>query len=144
MKEKFIYLDCDGTWVDLYGVKGWLEDLINHNPRPYIEAKPLVNLSSLAKIIHKLQKKGYKVGIISWLAKNSNEEFDKKVTKAKLNWLKKHIPSVIWDEIHIVPYGTPKSTCGNGFLFDDELKNREEWKGIAYSERNLLETLRTF
>lgn len=144
MKEKFIYLDCDGTWVDLYGVKGWLEDLINHNPRPYIEAKPLVNLSSLAKIIHKLQKKGYRVGIISWLAKNSNEEFDKKVTKAKLNWLKKHIPSVVWDEIHIIPYGTPKSTCGNGFLFDDELKNREEWKGTAYSEENLLETLRAF
>ena len=35
-----IWFDLDGTLVDLYGVEGWLEDLTNHNERPYREAKP--------------------------------------------------------------------------------------------------------
>ena len=39
-----IYFDCDGTWIDLYGVTNWLEDIINHNVRPYVEAKPLIHL----------------------------------------------------------------------------------------------------
>ena len=141
--EKKIYLDCDGTWIDLYGVDGWLDDLINYNPRPYIEAKPLVHLATLARTIHELQRAGYSVGIISWLSKNSTAEYDKMVTNAKLEWLAKHMPSVEWNEIHIVSYGTPKSTCGCGILFDDEENNRNEWNGLAFSEKNLIKKLRT-
>ena len=139
--QKSIYLDCDGTWIDLYGVDNWLSDLINHNTRPYEVAKPMVNLAQFAKLIHKAQRKGYKVGIISWLAKNSTEEYDKQVTKAKQEWLKKHLPSVNFDSISIIPYGTPKSKYGKGILFDDEYQNRKEWesaKGIAYSEKELI------
>ena len=138
-----IYLDCDGTWIDLYGVENWLEDLQSYNPRPYIEAKPLVNLSWLARTIHELQAKGIKVGIISWLAKNSTKEYDEQVTQAKLNWFCSHIPSVTFDEIHIIKYGTPKSSCGTGILFDDEEKNRLEWNGISYSEKNLIKVMRS-
>lgn len=142
--EKKIYFDCDGTWIDLYGVNGWLDDLINYRARPYMEAKPLINLATFARLIHKLQAKGYRVGIITWLSKDSTAEFDKAVTTAKLDWLKKHIPSVTWDEIHIIPYGTPKSKYGdkNAILFDDEKPNRDNWNGIAYDEKNILETLK--
>ena len=140
--NKAIYLDCDGTWIDLYGVEGWLDDLVNNRPRPYIEAKPLVNLSLLARTLNQLQKQGYTINIITWTSKNSTEEYHNIVTQAKLEWLQKHIKSVHWDNIYILKYGTPKSSCGNGILFDDEEKNRQEWNGIAYDEKNLIKVLR--
>lgn len=143
--EKKIYFDCDGTFVDLYGVKNWLDYLINSNPYPYMVAKPLVNLSHMARLIHKAQKEGYKVGIISWLSKSGNEEYDRLVTIAKNEWLKKHLPSVTFDEIHIVKYGTSKASLGKGILFDDEEKNRKEWEeksGEAYDVTDMLLTLR--
>lgn len=143
--EKKIYFDCDGTFVDLYGVENWLEYLINSNPYPYIVAKPLVNLSYMARLIHKAQKEGYKVGIISWLSKGGNEEYNKIVTKAKLEWLKKHLPSVEFNEIYIVKYGTSKASLGKGILFDDEQKNRNEWNelsGKAYDVENMLQILK--
>ena len=50
---------------------------------------------------------------------------------AKLDWLKKHLKSVTWDEIEIIPYGFPKSKAvryaSEGILFDDEEPNRKEW-----------------
>ena len=124
-----IYLDLDGTIVDLYGVEGWLADLIAENVRPYAEAKPLVNLSLLARYIHKAQAKGYAVGVISWLSKSGSDAYNEAVTAVKRKWLAKHLPSVEWDEIHIVKYGTPKSTCRTcpSILLDDEEKNLIEW-----------------
>ena len=143
--EKKIYFDCDGTFVDLYGVENWLDYLINSNPYPYIVAKPLVNLSYMARLIHKAQKEGYKVGIISWLSKNSTKEYDELVTIAKLEWLKKHLPSVEFNEIHIVKHGISKASLGKGILFDDEQENRNEWNelsGKAYDVKNMLQVLK--
>lgn len=142
--ENVIWLDCDGTWIDLYGVDGWLDMLIAEDPTPYAIAKPLVNLSWLARTIHELQNIGYKVGIISWLSKSGSVEYNELVAETKIKYFETHLPSVQFDEIHIVPYGTPKSTCGQGYLFDDEESNRQEWKGIAYSEQDLIKTLRKF
>ena len=139
---KAINFDMDGTIADLYGVTNWLDYLMSGNPLPYQIAKPLINLSSFARLLNRLQKQGYNITIISWLSKTSNPHYDKEVTKAKLIWLKNHLPSVKWDNISIVPHGTPKSTCGKGILFDDEEKNRKEWAGIAYDEKNILETLK--
>lgn len=137
-----INFDMDGTIADLYGVENWLDYLVEKNPYPYMVAKPLVNLSTLARMLNKLQRKGYKIKVISWLAKNSNEEFDELVTFAKMQWLKKRMPSVKWDEINIVAYGTPKSNFGQGILFDDEENNRKEWGGIAYDVKNIIEILK--
>ena len=141
---KAIYFDMDGTIADLYGVEGWLDDLIAENTRPYAEAKPLLNLSLLARYIHKAQKMGYIVGVISWLSKSGSPEYNKAVTEVKREWLKKHLPSVEWDEIHIVEYGTPKSTCRTcpGILFDDEERNLKEWGAGAVIASSLLEVLR--
>lgn len=142
--EKIINLDCDGTWIDFYGVNGWLNDLENKNVRPYIVAKPLVNLSLLARILNQLQDKGYEINIISWTSKNSDIDFHEAVVEAKRAWLKKHIPSVNWNNIYIVPYGTPKHSLSKGYLFDDEEKNRSAWGKGAYSEKDLINTLKKF
>ena len=138
---KIINLDMDGTWVDFYGVSGWLDDLENERIRPYLEAKPLVNLSLLARVLNSLQRNGYKINIISWTSKSGSADFHRAVVEAKRAWLKKHIPSVHWDNIFIVPYGTPKHTLSEGFLFDDEERNRKAWGEGAMTEKNLVKVL---
>lgn len=146
-----IYFDMDGTIADLYAVENWLPKLRALDPTPYIEAAPLLRLSVLARTLNTLQRKGYRLGVISWLSKDPNAEYAAKVTKAKQKWLKTHLASVKWDEITIVPYGTPKSEAvktksGTKILFDDETPNRNEWEksgGIAYDVTNILEVLRT-
>ena len=137
-----IWFDMDGTFVNLYGVENWLEMLQNGNELPYEIAKPLINMNSFARCLNCLQKKGYKIGIISWLAKNSNNEYDEKVTKAKKEWLKKHLKSVQFDYVDIVKYGTPKNENRNGILFDDEEQNRNMWGLGSYDVHNILEVLR--
>ena len=140
-----IYFDMDGTIANLYGVNGWLDYLIAKDSTPYEIAKPLVRLSLLARYLNELQRKGYRIGIISWLAKNSNADFDKAVTEAKMKWLKTHLASVQFDEINIVAYGTPKEMFSKSkmdILFDDETPNREKWIGEAFNEKMIFEILK--
>lgn len=139
---KEINLDIDGTIADLYGVENWLDYLMAKDTTPYEVAKPLVNLSSLARVLNRLQRNGYTIGIISWLAKNADNEYNTRVEEVKMAWLAKHLPSVKWDKISIVAYGTPKSNCGRGILFDDEQRNRREWRGVAYDVDNIIEILK--
>lgn len=127
-----IWYDLDGTIANLYGVEGWLTALRAYDPTPYAIAKPLVNMSRLARYLNRLQKCGYKIGVVSWLSKDPNPSYGALVTSAKMFWLSKHLPSVKWDEIKIVPYGVNKwEICGEGILFDDEQPNRESWQGEA-------------
>ena len=144
-----IYLDLDGTVVNFYGVPNWLECLEAQDSTPYRVAKPLVNLSTLARYLNRLQARGYNIGIISWLSKSGTDKFNAEVAEVKREWLAKHLPSVQWDEIHIVPYGVPKSncaTCSNAILFDDEQRNLNEWTAnthnMAYNADLLMEILR--
>lgn len=142
-----INFDMDGTIADLYGVENWLDYLIHSDAYPYTNAKPLVRLSALARRLNTLQKNGYRLAIISWLSKSGTPEYNEEVTEAKTEWLKTHLPSVRWDEIHIVPYGTPKEKycyTTEDILFDDEAHNRTAWNGVAYDVGNILETLKKF
>ena len=138
---KNIYFDLDGTLADLYGINNWLDYLLNEDTFPYLEAEPMVNLSLLVRTLHRLQNKGFHIGIISWLSKNATIEYEDSVRKAKLYWIKKHMPSMVFDEINIIPYGTPKESFGYGYLFDDEENNRTNWNGIAYSEKDIIKNL---
>lgn len=143
---KAIKFDMDGTFVDLYGVEDWLPMLQSHNETPYAIAKPLIKLNVFARRLNTLQKKGYKIAVVSWLAKGSNADYDERVRQAKLEWLARHLPSVHWDEINIVEYGTPKETfCDtpHDILFDDEEKNRENWNGIAFDVNDIMGILKT-
>ena len=145
MTETTIWFDMDGTIADLYGVKNWLDYLIAKDALPYEVAKPLIRLSVLARVLNNLQRKGYKLGIISWLAKDSTAEYDKAVTEAKMKWLGKHLASVTFDKINIVKYGTPKhlfATSNSDILFDDEEKNRNGWTGKAFDVNAIIEILK--
>lgn len=142
---KAIYFDMDGTIANLYGVEDWLPKLRAYDPSPYTEALPLIRLSVLARMLNRLQRNGYTLGIISWVSKDPDPTYGEAVTAAKLEWLAKHLPSVEWNEIHIVAYGTPKQTLANfpdGILFDDEAQNRENWLGIAFDETDIIEILK--
>ena len=140
-----IFFDMDGTIANLYEVENWLDFLIAENPKPYKEAKVMVNMSSFARLLNKIQEKGIKIGIISWLSKNGSDKYNEEVTKVKKSWLKKHLKSVLFDSVDIVKYGTKKSlfiTSRNDILFDDEEQNRNNWTGKAYDEKNILENLK--
>ena len=139
-----IWFDMDGTIVDLYGVEGWLEMLRNEDATPYAEAKPLVNFARLAKALHKVQRNGIEVGIISWTAKNGSAEYNARVAAVKIEYLRKHLPSVEFDSINIVEYGYCKNNfCGgeDEILFDDEERNRNAWTGKAFTEAEIFEII---
>jgi hypothetical protein len=140
-----IWFDMDGTLNRFYDVPDWLPKLRSFDPSPYAEAEVMHNMSLLARYLNKLQKLGYRIGIISWLAKDSTYEYDRKVTEAKREWLHTHLGSVTFDEIHIVNYGIRKGmymTQYNDILFDDNEQIRRGWTGEAYEPCEILRVLK--
>ena len=144
MMKATIWFDMDGTIANFYGVPGWLAYLQESDPTPYALAKPLVNMTELALKLNALQKAGYRVGVISWLSKTGTPAYDRVVTETKKAWLAQYLPTVEWDEVHIVRYGTPKQMFAHtvqDVLFDDELPNRQNWTGKAYNVDQILKVL---
>jgi len=140
-----IWFDMDGTLADLYGVENWLPMVRASDPTPYMVARPLVNLSALARILNRLRREGYEIGVISWTSKTGTPDYNAAVTAAKYAWLSKHLPSVDFDEIHVVPYGTPKQVFAHSdddILFDDEARNRENWTGLALDVTDIIGALK--
>lgn len=143
---KAIYFDMDGTLANLYGVENWLGKLRAYDASPYAQAEVLLNMQALAHRLNKLQKNGYTIGIISWLSKDSTPEYDTAVIAEKTAWLKKHLHSVEWDEVHLVAYGKRKSKLAqikDGYLFDDNESVRREWikhnpNGWAFDVNDIL------
>ena len=140
-----IWFDMDGTIADLYGVENWLEMLIAHDETPYAIAKPIVNLSVLARLMNKVQRKGFEICIVSALAKDSTAEYDERVRNAKIKWLANHLKSVHFNEIRFVPYWYTKNDVNTGadVLFDDEERHLEKWTGTAVHASKMIETLKT-
>ena len=139
-----IWFDMDGTIANLYGVPGWLAYLQENDPTPDAKAEPMVNMTALAVKLNALQNMGYRVGVISWLSKSGTPAYDRVVTETKKAWLAQHLPTVEWDEVHIVRYGTPKQMFAHtelDVLFDDELRNRQDWTGKAYNVDQILKVL---
>lgn len=140
-----IWWDMDGTIANLYAVENWLPKLRAEDPTPYKEAEVLWNMSQLARLMNKVQRMGYKLGIISWTSKGGSESYNKAVAEAKASWLKTHLASVNFDEICIVSYGTPKSlvmTDEDDILFDDEEQNRDNWLGQAFEPEMMVKVLK--
>lgn len=141
-----IWFDMDGTIADLYSVENWLPMLRAYDPSPYMLAKPLVRLSTLAYMLNRLRAKGYRVGVISWGSKCSTPAYDAAVEEAKTKWLHTHLPSVDFDEIHVVPYGVPKQNFKHtdaDILFDDEERNRISWGENAHTETEIFDILKS-
>ena len=148
---KMICFDMDGTIANLYGVQGWLEMLENENPKPYEIAEPMWNMVELATTLKMLQVKGYEVRVITWLAKDSTEDYKEKTRQAKLEWLEKY--GFPYDKFHGVAYGTTKANCirkyleinEQAILIDDNDKIRQGWtvgKTINPTNENIIEILK--
>jgi len=142
-----IYFDMDGTIANLYGVENWLPKLRNNDASPYAEAEPMVEAGEFQMLLAILQNRGFKLGIISWLSKDSEKSYDKMVRVAKKNWLKENFPEIHFDEMHIVKYGTRKDYVAKdkfGIIFDDDERVRNNWRGLPINPNStdILEKLR--
>jgi len=141
-----LWFDLDGTLADtLRNEKPWYEISDEEWVEIVKSAKGMVNLSALARLLHRAQKNGHTIGVVSWLPKTRTKEAE--TIEAKREWLAKRLPSVKWDAIDIVPNGTAKWDGRNGFLFDDNKKNRREWdkhngNGTAFNYTEILVILK--
>ena len=129
--SKWIWLDMDGTFVDFYGVQGWLEYLMKNDTTPYEIAEPIYNVLDLLEVLVELKAKGYNIGIVSWSSKAKDVDFDRLVEEAKRKWLFNRCFDLVIDKFIVTQYGVCKAdTCrkyGNGVLVDDEEQNRKAW-----------------
>lgn len=147
--NKVIYFDMDGTIANLYAVDGWLDMLRNFEAYPYLEAAPMCDMFRLVKILNALKAEGYTIGVITWLSKESNRQYDREVRETKRLWLQAHGLWACMDEVHMVKYGTPKHRVAkirHGILIDDNSDVREAWENyggetINPVEEDLIEAL---
>lgn len=141
------WFDMDGTIADFYNVPEWLEFLKKEDTTPYREAKTIGNAQVLARYMNRAIDKGHTINIISWCSKTGSEEFNARIAQEKLKWLQIHFKSVKFERILIVPYGTNKRECvgtGQKVLFDDEERNRREWKVGAFEPDDIIPVLKYF
>ena len=142
VKTMKIWFDMDGTIANLYAVDGWLDSIMARDTRPYEIAAPMLDMIALAAFLNDAKANGHEIGIISWTAKNGTAEYNARTAAAKREWLARNLPTVTWNEIRVVAYGTDKRTAtGGGILFDDEEPNRNAWGRGAYEPREILEIL---
>ena len=125
-----ICFDMDGTIADLYAVENWLPKLRAEDASPYIEAKPMWDMVELAEVLRELQQMGVKITVITWLSKDSSEEYKKAVRQAKREWLEAQ--DFPFDHFHGVQYGATKADSvrkftDNAWLIDDNAKVRKGW-----------------
>ena len=141
-----IWFDMDGTLNRFYDVPDWLPKLRSSDPSPYADAAVNLNMSLVARYLNKLQKLGYQIGIISWLAMNSTSEYDEAVETIKREWLENHLHSVSFDFIYITEYGIPKQSFKNSdddILFDDNEAIRNDWGNESYEPAEIISVLKS-
>lgn len=128
-----IIFDMDGTIADLYAVDNWLPRLRSNDPTPYIEAIPMWDMEILVSILDRLIAQGIEVRIVTWLSKDSTEEYKNAVREAKREWLAEHC--FPYTHFHGVQYGATKADSirrylaedEEAILFDDNAKVRAGW-----------------
>lgn len=148
---KMICFDMDGTIADLYGVDNWLAKLRAEDASAYTEAVAMWDMEELNSVLRALQNKGIEIRVITWLSKDSSEEFKIATRKAKREWLEKvNFP---FDKFHGIQYGATKadsirnSLASNetAILIDDNDKVRNGWslgKTINPTTENIIEVLK--
>lgn len=125
-----ICFDMDGTIADLYAVENWLDKLRAEDASPYKDARPMWDMMELNETLMLLEKEGWEVRVISWLSKDSTEEYKKAVRKAKEEWLARYnFPA---QKCHFVQYGATKANsvrkvADYAILIDDNEKVRKGW-----------------
>lgn len=127
--SRSLYFDMDGTIADLYSVPDWLPKLRAFDSSPYEDATPIVDMGELGEYVTRLQSRGWRVGVVSWLSKVPTPEYDRAVSTSKYLWLMRNLPML--DEINFVSYGVAKhhavAARRNAVLVDDEEQNLSSW-----------------
>lgn len=128
--KKMICFDMDGTIADLYGVPNWLEKLRAEDASPYEDAEPMWDMEELRNVLIDLGSQDWEIRVITWLSKDSTEEYKTAVRKAKMEWLTKY--NFPCHYAHMVQYGTTKAGCVRriadaAILIDDNRKVRDGW-----------------
>ena len=145
--KKMICFDMDGTIADLYNVPNWLEMLQAENPLPYEIAAPMWDMDKLNAILNKLADNGWEIRVITWLSKDSSENYKNAVRKAKADWLAKYNFPIA--KAHMVAYGTTKANAVRkaadyAILIDDNKQVCNGWtlgKTINPEEVNIIQEL---
>ena len=130
---KMICFDMDGTIADLYGVPNWLELLRMYSPAPFAIANPLLDMRDLADLLYAIRARGVEIRVITWLSKETNDEYDKKVAETKREWLQSYGLPI--DHFHAISYGTPKADVvrsalkadETAIIFDDDVRVLTNW-----------------
>lgn len=133
MKIKMVVFDMDGTISDLYSVPNWLQMLREENPLPYEIAEPIWDMKKLVDVLNKLRDNQIEIRVVTWLSKDSTEEYKDLVRKAKLEWLEEM--DFPFDNFHCVQYGATKANSVRKYLkeeeaailIDDNAKVRKGW-----------------
>lgn len=133
MKTKMVVFDMDGTIADLYAVPNWLQMLRAEDPTPYTMAEPMWEMDILADVLNELRANGIEIRVVTWLSKDSTEEYKNLVRKAKLEWLEEM--GFPFDNFHGVQYGATKANSVRRYLeeeetailIDDNAKVRNGW-----------------
>ena len=118
MKTKMVVFDMDGTIADLYAVPNWLQMLRAEDPTPYAVAEPMWEMEKLADVLNALKVNGIEIRIVTWLSKDSTEEYKDLVRQAKLEWLEEM--DFPFDNFHGVQYGATKANSIRKYLAEDE------------------------
>lgn len=145
---KMICFDMDGTIADLFAVRDWLPKLRAEDPSPYAEAAPMWDMNELRKVLVELK---IEVRIVTWLSKDSSEEYKDEVRQAKREWLDRY--DFPYDHFHGVRYGATKADSvrnllnenETAILIDDNAKIRNGWtlgEAVDPTAVDLIEYLR--
>lgn len=145
---KMICFDMDGTIADLFAVRDWLPKLRAEDPSPYAEAAPMWDMAELRKVLIELK---IEVRIVTWLSKDSSEEYKDEVRQAKREWLDRY--DFPYDHFHGVRYGATKADSvrnllnenETAILIDDNAKIRSGWnlgEAVDPTAVDLIEYLR--
>lgn len=132
-KVKMVCFDMDGTIADLYNVDNWLTMLRAEDPTPYRVASPMWNMIELIEVCERLKENGIEVRVITWLSKDSSEDYKRATRKAKSEWL--DAVGLTVDHFHAVRYGATKADSirrylgadETAILIDDNEKVRKGW-----------------
>ena len=126
--KQVIYLDMDGTIADLYGIKNWLDNLINEVEGLFLNCEPLITEAELLKFF---PSETYELRICSMTPLNATEKYCQVVINEKNQWLDKHFPSIT-HRVYM-EYGNDKNLQNsvNHILIDDNETIRQTFKGLA-------------
>ena len=152
MRVKMICLDMDNTIADLYAVNGWEPMLRAEDTTPYEIAEPMWDMAELAEVLMMLQMAQIEIRVITWLGKQSTEDFMERSRAAKREWLERYGLPI--DHFHGVQYGATKADSirkylaedETAILVDDNAKVRAGWnvgETIDPTAVNLIEVLRS-